>query len=105
VGSVKLGPRRSAGPVRMVRIPEETTGGGSGYDHLTLNASPPVEGRGKPVATRPGILGALAASVTGLQTVNCIYHLGSSLFPVESGYGHSLPGLVSGSARALACGG
>ena len=30
---------------------------------------------------------------------------GASLFPVESGYRHSLPGLVPGSARALACGG
>ena len=51
---------------------QEETGGGSGYDHPSPSIPLPVEGRGKPVATWPGILGALAASVTGLQTVTCI---------------------------------
>ena len=51
---------------------QEETGGGSGYDHPSPSIPLPVEGRGKPVATWPGILGALAASVTDLQTVTCI---------------------------------
>jgi len=49
---------------RMVLIREETPGGGSGYDQPSPSIPLPVEGRGKPVATRSGILGALAASVT-----------------------------------------
>ena len=48
------------------------TGGSSGYDHPSPSIPLPVEGRGKSVATQPGILGALAASVTDLQTVTCI---------------------------------
>ena len=51
---------------------QEETGGGSGYDHPSPSIPLPVEGRGKPVATRPAIFGALAASVTDLQTVTCI---------------------------------
>jgi len=43
---------------------QEETGGGSGYDHPSPSIPLPVEGRGKPVATRPAIFGALAASVT-----------------------------------------
>ena len=51
---------------------KKRTGGGSGYDHPSPSIPLPDEGRGKPVATQPGILGALAASVTDLQTVACI---------------------------------
>jgi len=43
------------------------TGGSSGYDHPSPSIPLPVEGRGKSRATRPGILGALAASVTGCK--------------------------------------
>ena len=38
--------------------------GGSGYNHPSPSIPLPIEGRGKPVATWLGILGALAASVT-----------------------------------------
>ena len=65
----------------MVLIQEET-GGGSGYDHPSPSIPLPVEGRGKPVATWPGILGALAASVTDLQTVTCIMGFLSFKFQV-----------------------
>ena len=51
---------------------QEETGGGSGYDHPSPSIPLPVEGRGKPMAMRPGILGVLAASVTDLRTVTCI---------------------------------
>ena len=64
VFSVQPGPRMG--------LIEEETGGGSGYDHPSPSIPLPVEGRGKPVATLPGILGALAASVTDLQTGACI---------------------------------
>ena len=60
VFSFKPGPRMG--------LIQEETGGGSGYDHPSPSIPLPVEGRGKPVATWPGILGALDANVTCCKT-------------------------------------
>jgi len=59
-GCFKPGPRMG--------LIQEETGGGSGYDHPSPSIPLPVEGRGKPVATWPGILGALDANVTCCKT-------------------------------------
>ena len=65
-------PQANEVTARLRPPPEARAGGGSGYDQPSPSIPLPVEGRGKPVATWPGILGALAASVTDLQTVTCI---------------------------------
>ena len=77
---------------------KKRTGGGSGYDHPSPSIPLPVEGRGKPVAMRPGSLGALAASVTDLQTVTCIMGF-LRVKQWEGGNGDSLPAWMPIAAR------
>jgi len=53
-------PQANGVAARLRPPPEARAGGGSGYDHPSPSIPLPVEGRGKPVASRPAGLETLA---------------------------------------------